>query len=605
MGELKLVDAAREHLLADGVIPRHLEKQVRPQVLQSWRRSLRSGAQLANPTLTFRGEHHARAALRLAADPVLSRLAEQLAGLEAGVLLADHEATLVHRWTPDRSIAPLFDRINANMGFDNSEESIGTNGCGSVIETNAAIQVSGPEHLAEALRPFTCVGVPVHHPVTRRLEGVITLSCRATSGNALLTPLMTSTAQEVESRLLAQATTSERQLLDAYLVAIGSRRAPMAAVGQDIFIAGPKVTDLLEGIDRAMLWEYVRSVAMGSRGDGAQSGLPTGGRFRIAHCHPVERDGTVIGAVVEFEIGRPTHDQVGAPDATLPHPTVILPGQSPALVTAIAHATRLAARGVPMIVEGESGVGKFALAKAVLAAAAVPEADTLILDASATGWAEEATHFVNKLRAALESGPEAVLLRHIEQLTPEAAAATASLLEPDDEGDPRLPRIVATLTTGGGEPSHSLRRLVDTIGVGRVSLPPLRDRHEDIAPTAAAMLEKHRGERQLHFASATLRCLMRAPWPGNLRQLDTTIRGVLSACIGPEIGPDALPVELQGNSRKRTLSAMEELELGAILTALKQHHGNKVAAAQSIGISRSTLYRKLQAYRIDPDKQYF
>ena len=604
MGELKLVDAAREHLLADGVIPRHLEKQVRPAVLQSWKRSLMSGAQLANPTLTFKGEHHARAALRLAADPVLSRLAEQLAGLEAGVLLADHEATLVHRWIPDRSIAPMFDRINANAGFDNSEESIGTNGCGSVTETGTSIQVVGPEHLAEALRPFTCVGVPVHHPVTRRLEAVITLSCRATSGNPLLTPLMTSTAQEVESRLLAQASTSERQLLDAYLVAIGSRRAPIAAVGQDIFIAGPKVTDLLEGVDRAMLWEHVRGVAMGSRSDAARFGLAAGARFRISQCHPVERDGTVIGALVEFEIGREEREDSGGPDAALPRPTVTLPGASPALVTAIAHATRLAAKGVPMIVEGESGVGKFALAKAVLAAAPVAESDIVVIDAAA-GWTDSATQFVSELRAAVAAAPEAVLLRHLEQLGPEAAAATASLLEAGDDDAVQLPRIVATLTTGGGEPSHALRRLVDTIGVGRVTLPPLRDRHEDVGTTAAAMLEKHRGDRQLFFSSAALRCLMRAPWPGNLRQLDATIRGVISTCIGPEITPDALPVELQGNSRKRELSALEELELGAILNALKQHHGNKVAAAQSIGISRSTLYRKLQAYRLDPDTQYF
>ena len=563
-----------------------------------------SGAQLANPTLTFKGEHHARAALRLAADPVLSRLAEQLAGLEAGVLLADHEATLVHRWTPDRSIAPMFDRINANAGFDNSEESIGTNGCGSVIETGTSIQVAGPEHLAEALRPFTCVGVPVHHPVTRRLEAVITLSCRATSGNPLLTPLMTSTAQEVESRLLAQASTSERQLLDAYLVAIGSRRAPIAAVGQDIFIAGPKVTDLLEGVDRAMLWEHVRGVAMGSRSDAARFGLATGARFRISQCHPVERDGTVIGALVEFEIGRQDHEEPGGPDATLPRPTVTLPGASPALVTAIAHATRLAAKGVPMIVEGESGVGKFALAKAVLAAAPVAETDVVVIDAAA-GWTDSANQFVSELRAAVAAKPEALLLRHLEQLAPEAAAATASLLEAGDDAAVQLPRIVATLTTGGGEPSHALRRLVDTIGVGRVTLPPLRDRHEDVGTTAAAMLEKHRGDRPLFFSSAALRCLMRAPWPGNLRQLDATIRGVISTCIGPEITPDALPVELQGNSRKRELSALEELELGAILTALKQHRGNKVAAAQSIGISRSTLYRKLQAYRLDPDTQYF
>lgn len=603
MGELKILDAAREHLLADGVIPRHLEKQVRPQVLQSWKRSLRSGAQLANPSLTFKGDHHARAALRLAADPVLSRLAEQLSGLEAGVLLADHEATLVHRWMPDRSVVPMFDRINANVGFDNSEESIGTNGCGSVVEVGGAIQVSGPEHLADALRPFTCVGVPVHHPISRRLEAVVTLSCRASSGNPLLTPLMTSTAQEVESRLLAQATTSERQLLDAYLVAIGSRRAPIAAVGQDIFIAGPKVTDLLEGIDRALLWEYVRGVALGSRADATRFGLATGGRFRITHCQPVERDGTVIGALVEFEIARPERAAVPPTDAPLPRPTVSLPGQSPAVVTAIAHATRLAAKGVPMLIEGEAGVGKFALARAVLAAAPVPDDEIAVLDAAA-GWTDGSGSFVARLREVVLQRPEAVLLRHLEHLSPEAAAATASLLEESEHTDP-LPRVVATMTTGGGEPSHSLRRLVDTIGVGRVTVPPLRDRHEDIAPTAAAILDKHRGERPLHFSSSTLRCLMRAPWPGNLRQLDATIRGVISTCIGPEIGPDALPVELQGNSRKRELSAIEELELGAILNALKQHRGNKVAAAQSIGISRSTLYRKLQAYRLDPDTQYF
>ncbi len=602
MGEGEGLDAAREHLLADGVVPRRLERQVRPQVLQSWRRSLQSGAQLANPTLTYKGQHHARAGLRLAADPVLSRLAEQLAGLEAGVLLADHEATLVHRWVPDRSVVPMFDRINADAGFDNSEESIGTNGVGSVIETRSSIQVSGAEHLADALRPFTCVGVPVHHPVTRRLEAVVTLSCRASSGNPLLTPLMTSTAQEVESRLLAQASTAERQLLDAYLVAIGSRRAPIAAVGQDIFIAGPKVTDLLEGIDRAMLWEYVRGVALGSRADAGAIGIATGGRFQLRRCQAVERDGAVIGALVEFELGRPERRQhLTSADPLLPRPTVSLPGQSPALVNAIAHATRLAARSVPMLIEGESGAGKFALARAVLEAARVPQEDVVVLDA-ATGGAAAESSFIATLRSIVEEHPPALVLRHLEHLSPGDAAGTASLLD-HLEREQQLPRLVATLTTGG-EVTQTLRRLIDTVGVGRVTVPPLRDRHEDIAPTAAAMLDRHRGERALHFSTAALRCLMRASWPGNLRQLESTIRGVISTCIGPEITPHSLPVELQGNSRRRELSAIEELELGAILNALRQHHGNKVAAAQSIGISRSTLYRKLQTYHLDPD-QYF
>ncbi len=598
MATHKAVDAAREYLLAEGRLTDRMAQSLRPELLSSWKRSLRSGADLANPSLTYKGEHHARAALRLAADPVLSRLAEALAGLDAGVLLSDHQATVVQRWVSDSGILPMMDRINSNVGFCISEETIGTNGVGSVIEAGVPIQISGPEHLAEALRPFTCVGVPVHNPITRRLEGVITMNCRATAGNPLLTPLMTSTAQEVESRLLAQATTSERQLLDEYLIAIGSRRAPIAVVGQDIFIAGPKVTDLLEGVDRAALWEYVRSVAIGSTTDAGALGLSTD-HVRIARCKPVERDGKTIGALVEFAVDRQLAPEAAA--AILPRPTVSLPGKSPALMHAITHATRLAARGVPILFEGEPGVGKFALAQAVLQAAQVTSEKIAVIDAA--GWAEAETRFVALLRRELEMQPEALLLRHLEALCAEAAAASSALLEGLDQL-PSPPRIIATLTTTGPQ-APGLRRLVDTIGVGRVTVPPLRDRQEDIAPTAVALLNKHRGTRQLHFSSSTLRCLMRAPWPGNLRQMDATIRGLLSTTMGPEIRPEALPPELQGSSRKRGLSAIEELELSAILNALKQHGGNKVAAAQSIGISRSTLYRKLQAYRIDPDTQYF
>ena len=599
MASLKAVDLAREYLLAEGTLPDRLAQSLRPDVLSSWRRSVSSGAQLANPSLTYKGKHHAPAALRLAAEPVLSRLAEELAGLDAGVLLSDHEATVVKRWVSDSGILPLMDRIHSDVGFCISEESIGTNGVGSVIEAGVPIQISGAEHLAEALRPFTCVGVPVHNPITRRLEGVITMNCRATSGNPLLTPLMTSTAQEVEGRLLAQATTSERQLLDEYLVTIGSRRAPIAAVGQDIFIAGPKVTDLLEGIDRAALWEYVRGVALGSATDAGALGLSTE-RFRIVRCKPVERDGKVIGALVEFDVDRQISPEAAV--AALPRPTVSLPGKSPALMQAITHATRLVARGVPILIEGEPGVGKFALAQAVLQSVKGEGEKIAVLDAAA-GWAGSEACFVTLLRRELELQPEALLLRHLEALSPEAAAASSALLE-DLEQLPAPPRIIATLTTGGTPPA-GLRRLVDTIGVGRVTVPPLRDRQEDIAPTAVALLNNHRGTKQLHFSSSTLRCLMRAPWPGNLRQMDATIRGLLSTTMGPEIRPEALPLELQGSSRKRDLSAIEELELSAILNALKQHDGNKVAAAQSIGISRSTLYRKLQAYRINPDTEYF
>lgn len=603
MTTTRSVDAAREYFLTEGRIPDQLMKSVRPQVLQSWRRSILSGAEIASPSLIYKGEHHARTALCQAADPVLSRLAEQLVGLQAGVLLADHHAVVVRRWAADPTIQSMMDRIHSDVGFSGSEEFIGTNGIGSPIESRSAIQISGPEHLADALTPFTCVGIPIRHPVTQRLEGVITMNYRSMSGNPLLTPLMTSTAHEVESRLLAQASVTERYLLDEYLIAVGARRAPVAAIGKDIFIANPRVTELLEGVDRALLWDYVQAVALGSGHAGREFELATDG-LQIARCEAVVNYDRVIGALVEFGTAPTPAEAVATAMPAVPRPTAALPGKSAALQKAIAQATQFAAKGVPMIIEGETGVGKFALARAVLESTLVTMTRTAVVDA-AVGWMDGTHGFVTVLRRELELAPDALLLRHLESLTPEAAAASAAVFERFAVEHGGLPRIIATLTSEGSTVSSGLRRLVDTIGVGRVTLPPLRDRREDVAPAAITLLAKHRGAKTLQFSSTALRCLIRAPWPGNLRQLDATVRGLASSATTTEIRPDSLPVELQGNTRRRDLSQLEALELNTILEALRQHEGNKVAAAQAIGISRSTLYRKLQAYHIDPDKQYF
>jgi sigma-54 dependent transcriptional regulator, acetoin dehydrogenase operon transcriptional activator AcoR len=599
--DLKAVQVARDYLLSEGRLPDHLARAVRTPVLQSWHRSVLGGAR-PDAALMYRGESHVTTALRLAAEPVLGQLAERLRGLQAGVLLADSEANVVQRWVADTSIRPLLDRINSDAGFNIAEDLVGTNGVGSVIEHGGPLQISGPEHLATALHVFTCVGVPIHHPITRRLEGVITMSCRANAANPLLTPLMTSTAQEIEHRILDQASVVERQLLEEYLIAVGARRGPIAAVGADILMAGPKVTELLEGIDRALLWEYVRAVATGSRGDGADYGLSPE-RFRIARCQPIERDGAVIGALVEFEVPR---GETREPAAVVPAPrsAVSLPGKSAALAQTVSLATRLGAKQVPILIEGESGVGKLALARAVLAAAEIDPLAVTTVDA-ASGWTGGPTRFVSVLLREIEMRPTALVLRHLEALTAESAAACASILDEVIAAD-WAPRVIATLTTSPQQPAQPwLRRLIDTVGVGRVTLPPLRDRRDDIGPAAVALLARHRGDKTLVLSGAALRCLVRAPWPGNMRQLDACVRGLVSTTVGAEIRADHLPIELQSTAQKRQLTAIEELELNAILAALRRHNGNKVAAAQSIGVSRSTLYRKLQSYHLDPDKQYY
>ena len=87
-------------------------------------------------------------------------------------------------------------------------------------------------------------------------------------------------------------------------------------------------------------------------------------------------------------------------------------------------------------------------------------------------------------------------------------------------------------------------------------------------------------------------------------QLRTMLRSVTAQASG-EIQAAQLPPEIQACATRRQLTNLEHVELRAILDALKQAHGNKVLAAKIVGVSRSTLYRKLNSYRIDPEADYF
>src|ERR1700730_16180083 len=113
---------AREQFLSDGKIGPDLARFVRPDILQSWRRSRLSGASMGVDVLPFQAEAHGDSALCQAAEPVLSRLAEQLSGLAAGVLLSDRNARILRRWAPATSILPKMDRIQADSGTSGSQE---------------------------------------------------------------------------------------------------------------------------------------------------------------------------------------------------------------------------------------------------------------------------------------------------------------------------------------------------------------------------------------------------------------------------------------------------------------------------------------------------
>jgi acyl-CoA synthetase (AMP-forming)/AMP-acid ligase II len=210
------------------------------------------------------------------------------------------------------------------------------------------------------------------------------------------------------------------------------------------------------------------------------------------------------------------------------------------------------------------------------------------------------TGALDELHDAFAAKPAVVVLRHLEAIPPNVAMALASRLSLDGVG---TPRIAATFTSASGMPATpEHERLVAVLGGVQVHIPPLRERSEDI-PLVASSVVRSASSGRVALSAGVMRAVVRAPWPGNILQMRSLLQGLATSVPG-EIQLAHLPADIQACATRRQLTNLEHLELRAILDALKQAGGNKVVAAKIVGVSRSTLYRKLNSYRIDPDAHY-
>ncbi len=593
---------AREIVLSERTIPEMLSRTLRPDLLSSWRRSLLSGVNGANHELPYAGAVDSQTTFCVAAEPVLSKLANGLSGLGAGVLMADGNGQILKRWVTDKNILTVLDRVRSDVGFSGSEEMVGTNGIGTVAETGRHIQVVGHEHLMESLIPFACVGAPVFHPVTRRLVGIITMSCKAEAASPLLAPLIMSAAVDIEHRLLEGGSRSERIILDAYLEASRGGARRVAGVGPGIFIAGPRVTELLGGINQAVLWESVRSAVDGQ--SSTQSALHVGGEKVVPIvCTPVESHGEVVGVLVHFgsSVSRRPPDATSTRSGEAKSPALGMQGLAGSSLhwrDAISSVRGALASGGPVLVSGEIGVGKSTL---LIHALTEVNASVKIevAELASERWSH-VSHAMSEFDEISARAPDVVMLRHLEALPPRVAMALALRVAANENG----PQFVGTLTSASGEVvTEGHTRLVTAFGGTAAHIPPLRERGEDIALVAHAILAEE-SPRRLTISSGALRALVRAPWPGNITQMQSVLRPLIGVANG-EVNSAELPPEIQACATRRQLTNLEQVELRAILDALRQARGSKVLAAKIVGVSRSTLYRKLNSYRIDPETDYF
>ncbi len=148
-----------------------------------------------------------------------------------------------------------------------------------------------------------------------------------------------------------------------------------------------------------------------------------------------------------------------------------------------------------------------------------------------------------------------------------------------------------------------------------IELPPLRARREDIEPVARLLLSRvgARTGRALHFSPDTLRALLSYDWPGNVREMENALEFGATVCRGQTLQPGDLPSEVHSSATPRIevwagampskmaadraeslAPAVAHDERARLEAALDAHRWNRAETAQSLGLSRSTLWRRMR-----------
>jgi two-component system, NtrC family, response regulator HydG len=270
----------------------------------------------------------------------------------------------------------------------------------------------------------------------------------------------------------------------------------------------------------------------------------------------------------------------------------------------------------PVVIEGETGVGKELVAQLLHARSARAEHPLIAVHAAALAPGVLESELFGHVRGAFTGAAGTVLGRFeradtgtlfLDEVSEIPLATQVKLLralqtgEIERLGESRTRRVDVRVLAASNRP---LQREVDAgrfrtdlyyrLKVVRIEVPALRDRASDIPMLVEHFIARYAGQ-PVEVTPAAMALLTRASWPGNVRELENAVRHALTMRPQGPLAPDDFPAELHMPSTSVPGLVEREPSPGerrALLTrALALHRGSRSAAARSLGIGRATFYR--------------
>lgn len=392
----------------------------------------------------------------------------------------------------------------------------------------------------------------------------------------------------------------------------------------DVFLPDGNGVELVCAIRKAFpSVEIILLTAHGNIADGVQA-IKNGAFDYITKGDDNNRIIPLVSQAMEKALRQADGEQT--PRVHAPYSFDSILGESAALRQAVALARKVAATDVPVLLTGETGTGKEIFAQAIHYGSKRAKQHFVAVNCSTFSkellesemFGHRAGSFTGALKdkkGLLEEADHGTLfLDEIGEMAFELQAKLLRILETGEYikvGDTKPTRVnvrfIAATNRNLSEEIAAGRFREDLfyrLSVFQVSLPPLRERVGDVPLLARAFvkqLSRQGGHPVNAMTPAFLHALEQQPWKGNIRELRNVIERSLIVCEGDSLDVQDLPLDMQQGADGQPaagdfeLSAMERRHIARVLNYTK---GNKTEAARLLKIGLTTLYRKIEEYKL-------
>ncbi len=567
------------------------------------------------------------------AEPEMATLSEQIAHTRSMVILTDHEGVIL-KSMGDQTFVDKEHKAALTPGASWSETDRGTNAIGTALIEQLAMTVQGTEHYMATHHNLSCAAVPIFG-AHQELLGTLDVSNDNLIPQQHTLALVKMAAQMVENRLFKSTYQADIVVhfhsRAEFIGTLWEGIAIFDASGQ--FIAINRSGQFQLNLDLQALNDASVKLHFNQLFDDSLNAFRQRSKQSSAMITPSYlSNGARVYVRVEFSADSttqtPMHAQQPAKAFTSSNAANLdlLNCGDPELAKAIKQVKKVLHSDIPILIQGETGVGKDVFSRAIHEAgpnhqgpwvavncAALPEG---LIESELFGYEEGA------FTGAKRKGSTGKLVQ-----------ANGGTLFLDEIGDmplamqARLLRVLQerSITPLGSNQSIEVsftlisatnQRLKDKVSAGEfrsdlyyringlsVTLPPLRTR-TDLAEVIKLILQIEQ-TTDIRLSDDVMAVFAEHPWPGNIRQLHNVLRTGIALSDGQQITLADLTQdfldELQHATHHQTTEADTNIGLATdslIQRVMQQHEGNVSAAARTLGISRNTLYRRLKAINL-------